>query len=93
MDAWLEGPYFVVWLSKFKNGIRKARCSLCHKTIELSTNGRSALTDHAKGKKYGDPAVKRKKKFKSKSSEAFFNTKVTDDNQQTLDNTLPGRFF
>ena len=63
MDAWLEGPYFAAWLSKFKNDIRKARCSLCHKTIKLSTNGRSVLTDHAKGKKCGDLAVKRKKRF------------------------------
>ena len=63
MDAWLEGPYFVAWLSKFKNDIGKARCSLCQKTIELSTNRRSALSDHAKGKKYGDLAVTRKNFF------------------------------
>ena len=45
-----------------------------------------------KGKNMVILLLKEKKKFKSKSSEAFSNTKVTDDNQQTLDNTLPGRF-
>ena len=47
--------------------------------------------DHAKEKKHGDVAVKMKNFFKSKSSEASSNTKNTknsDDNQQTLENTL-----
>ena len=48
--AWREDPYFVGWLSKVKNDKSKARFTLCHKTTELSTNGQSALTDHAKGK-------------------------------------------
>ena len=29
----------------------KARCSVCHKTIELSPSGLSALTDHTQGRK------------------------------------------
>ena len=74
MDAWLEDPYFIGWLSKIKNDKSKARCTLWHKTIELSTSGQSALTDYAKLKKHGDLALKRKKIFKSKFSEAFIPT-------------------
>ena len=39
VDAWLEDPYFVGWLSKVKIDSSKARCFLCHKTIELLTSG------------------------------------------------------
>ena len=49
-EAWLTDPSFKEWLCKEKDET-KARCSLCHKTIELSSSGRSALTDHANGKK------------------------------------------
>jgi len=34
--------------------LTKAQCSVCHKTVELSSSGRSALTDQAKGKKSFD---------------------------------------
>lgn len=35
-----------------------ARCTICHKTMQLSTAGRSALTDHNNGKKYKDAMSK-----------------------------------
>ena len=45
--------------------------------MELSTIGRSALTDEAKGKKHGDLVVKSKNFFNTKSSEAFCKTKIS----------------
>ena len=71
VDAWLEDPCFVEWLSKVKNDKSKVRCTLCHKAFEISTSGQSALTDPVKEKKYGDLAVKRKNFFKSKPSKAL----------------------
>ena len=44
VDGWLRYPAFQGWLSKDKDNAR-ARCTYCHKTIELSFIGRSALTD------------------------------------------------
>ena len=38
----------------------KACCLVCHKTIKLSTSGKSALTDHAKGKKHIEVIDRRK---------------------------------
>ena len=52
VDDWLKDPDFTGWLVKVKEDKTKTRCSICHKTIELSTSGRSALTNHAKGKKH-----------------------------------------
>ena len=49
VESWLSDPEFSGWLRKEKEET-KARCSLCHKTIELSSSERSALADHAKGK-------------------------------------------
>ena len=51
VDGWLRDPAFQGWLSKDKDNT-KARCTYCHKTIKLSSSGRSVLTDHAKGKKH-----------------------------------------
>ena len=51
-------PSFKGWLCKEKDGT-KPRCFLCHKTIELSSRGRLALTDHAKGKKHQEIVMKR----------------------------------
>ena len=49
VDGWLRDPAFQGWLSKDRDNT-KARYTYCHKTIELSSSGRSALTDHAKKK-------------------------------------------
>ena len=88
------------WLVKVKE-VTKACCSICHKTIELSTSGRSGLTDHTKGKKHTEVIDRRKNFFKPKSStsttaDTFKSSKsaaTTDlifkkDNQCTLDNIL-----
>jgi len=50
MDIWLSDPTFTDWLCKDKEKT-KARCSVCHKSFELSSSGRSALTYHQKGEK------------------------------------------
>ena len=41
------------------------KCVVCHKTIELSSSGRSALTDHAKGMKHKE-ALHKVKSFGEK---------------------------
>ena len=42
-DNWLKDPDFTGWLVKVKEDMTKTRCLVCHKTIELSTSGRSAM--------------------------------------------------
>ena len=66
VHGWLRYSEFQEWLSKDKNNT-KARCAYPHKTIELSSIVRSALTDHAKGKKYVSIVDKRQNFFKPKS--------------------------
>lgn len=75
VDAWLSDPLFEKWLSKEKCDTQ-ARCTICHKTIVLSSAGRSALTDHAKGKKHNEALNKRNNFFKSPSSK---NQKVSNE--------------
>ena len=50
VDSWLDDPQFKDWLVKDKQNTR-AWCCVCHKVIELSSGGKSALTDHGKGQK------------------------------------------
>ena len=52
IDDWLQHEAFGNWLVKDKQDNTKARCFVCHKTIELSSSGCSGLTDHAKGMKH-----------------------------------------
>ena len=104
VDDWLKDPDFIGWLVKVKENKSKARCSVCQKTIELSTSGRSALTDHAKGKKHSKVIDRRKNFFKpkpststtagtSKSSKSVATTGLTfkKDDQCTLDNILSNK--
>ena len=51
VDGWLRDPAFRGWFFKNKDNT-KVRCTYCHKTIELSSSGRSALTYNAKGEKH-----------------------------------------
>ena len=52
IDSWLNGELFKDWLRKDLGDTKIAKCAVCQKTIELSSSGRSALTDHAKGAKH-----------------------------------------
>lgn len=100
IDDWLKDPVFNGWLAKVKDNKTQARCSICHKTIELSTSGRSALTDHAKGRKHIETEQKRKKFFQPKSSKSSSaspapslepstsETLTVKDGQRTLDDIL-----
>ena len=67
MDSWLDDPQFKDWLVKDKQNTR-ARCSVCHKVIELSSSGKSALADHGKGQKHGNALSKVQNFFKPRSS-------------------------
>ena len=86
---------------KVKEDKTKASCSVCHKTIELSTSGRSALTDNIKGKKHTEVIDRRKNFLKPKpsistsadtskwsKSAATTDLKFKKDDQCTLDNIL-----
>ena len=42
VDGWLRDLAFQGWLFKDKDNT-KARCTYCHKTIELPSSGRSVL--------------------------------------------------
>lgn len=62
-DSWLTDPSFSDWLKKAIDSTQ-FRCIVCHKTLSLSTAGRSALTDHANGDKHKDALSKRSNFFK-----------------------------
>ena len=62
IEDWLSDDNFKDWLRKDRKDNTKARCILCNKSIELSSSGRSALTDHAKGAKHNE-ALKKVKIF------------------------------
>ena len=68
IDDWLQHEAFSNWLVNDKNDNTKARCSVCHTTVEISSSGRSALTDHVKGMKHISPVNKVSTFFQSKIS-------------------------
>ena len=60
IEDWLSDDNFKDWLRKDWEDNTKARCILCNKSIELSSSGHSALTDHAKGAKHNEALKKLK---------------------------------
>ena len=56
-DSWLEDDSFKRWLTKAPNK-KRARCKLCKKSIELSSIGKKALTNHATVKKHSEKDIK-----------------------------------
>ena len=52
----VKDELFKDWLRKDLGDTNIAKCVVCHKIIELSSSGQSALTDHAKGAKHKGPA-------------------------------------
>ena len=85
-EFWLTDPSFKGWLCKEKDET-KARCSLCHKTIELSSNGQTALT---KGKKHQEIVMKINIFFGQKEKSTHRNNESVSSiaNQQTLQDAL-----
>ena len=67
VDSWLDDPNFKDWLVKDKQNTR-ARCSVCHKVIELWSCGKSALTDHVKCQKNRNALLKVQNIFKPRCS-------------------------
>ena len=55
-ETWFSNPSFKDWLPVEES--TRARCTICHKVIELSSSGRSALTVHTSGKKHADAVAK-----------------------------------
>ena len=60
IEDWLSDDNFKDWLRKDRKDNTKARCILYNKSIELSSSGRSALTDYAKGEKHNEALKKLK---------------------------------
>ena len=85
--------HFKDWLASDEKSTR-ARYTICHKVIELSFSGRSALTVHASGKKHADAVAKVKNFFKTRTSVTKQVNSTTETQpedakqkkQQTLDN-------
>ena len=73
VDSWLDDPQFKDWLMKDKQNTR-TRCSVCHKVIELSSSGKSALTDHRKGQKHRNALSKVQNFFKARRSTSISDT-------------------
>ena len=89
MDSWLDDPQFKDWLVKDKQNTR-ARCSVCHEVIELSSSGKSALTDHGKGQKHRNALSKVQNFFKPRSSTSSSETapstpSVSVEKQSTIE--------
>ena len=58
-DNWLEEDDFKAWLKKVEEDDRKFKCSICKKTLNLSSSGRGAVSDHANGAKHKEIVKKR----------------------------------
>ena len=90
---WFSDPIFSGWLCK-ESDKTKTRCSICHKTIELSSSGRLTLTDHAKGKRHQDVLTKKTNFFKprAKTSNSVAEEPASNcsDGQQRLDDIFAG---
>ena len=93
LETWLSDPSLKDWLASDKKSSRP-KCTNCHKVIELSFSGRSALTVHASGKKHADVVAKVKNFFKTRTSVTKQVNSTTESQpedakqkkQQTLDN-------
>ena len=62
VEDWLSDPHLKDWVRQDKNNKANARCSVCIKTLALSTAGWSALTDQENGRKHPE-AVKKIQNF------------------------------
>ena len=51
-DSWVKDPSFSPWLKRSGSKNNEAYCSLCKKTIDYKSMGRSAIVSHMKGKKH-----------------------------------------
>ena len=87
VEDWLSDPDLKGWVWK-DNNKANARCSVCNKTLALSTAGRSALTDHANGRKHSE-AVKKIQNFftsaKKSTDSIASSSSAQEGKQQTLD--------
>ena len=91
INDWLDDPLFKDWLRKHEENT-EARCIVCAKTIMLSLAGRSALTDHSKGKKHMEALNKRKtfftlrskKKSKSDIESSIVSNELCSNSQSTM---------
>ena len=58
VDDWLKIHFFKDWPKKEDKSTKRARSTVCRKTFELSSAGRSAVVDHGKDQKHNDALKK-----------------------------------
>ena len=88
VEDWLSLLDLKDWVQKDKNNKANAWCSICNKTLALSIAGRSALTDHANGKKQSEAVCKIQNFFTSakKPTDSIALSRSTHEGkQQALD--------
>ena len=50
--AWLENELYKNWLLEDPKSVHRAHCKLCHKSLEISNMGESALKSHVQGDRH-----------------------------------------
>lgn len=74
-DLWIKKPEYKLWLQRNMKDVHSARCTLCHKTIVISSMGESALKSHAtKCGKHKELVVY--KNSSAKRAETYFSDKA-----------------
>ena len=89
LDDWLKDPLFKDWLKKEDKSTKRARCTICHKTFELSSAGRSAVVDRGKGQKRNDALKKVLNFFKKSLSLKQTTIEGADTVEVESDNQVP----
>ena len=54
VDNWLQEDEFKQWLKEIDGDNMKFSCTICKKTLSLSSSGRGAVADHAETSNHKD---------------------------------------
>ena len=87
--AWLDESEFKNWLRKDKTDVTKFRCAICSKSLTLSTSGRAALIDHAKGSKHKTELSKVASFFNKKAISLTTSSSARISPSPTSENSKP----
>ena len=93
VDSWLSNLVFKDWILKNRENTR-AKSTICHNVIELSSGGCSALSVHGNGRKPKESVEKKMNFFKPKKQSVSEVTAVNkncpaqESKQQTIDNSF-----
>ena len=84
-EIWLTDPIFQLWIAKVPEDLSLAWCKLCKSNINISKMGRSALNDHARGKRHLDIIEERQKKYKCELFQTFILHQTNDFNHRNIE--------